>query len=292
MLSDAAIAIGAPSEFWITQWKLGSSDSPVVRRAGIQEVKQHLSGRKKRTNKKNNSTRDVSSSINTKPVKTIKKSSLSKIFSGKNKRASPIEEENCEAPVCKKSTVIINNQESSSLFPTISEIPLPPQHESPIQTHTPYDWNQQRAYNPFIPLRVFNYPRSMMGYQSNQMSWFPNEHRQTFLDPSLSFPLPIENSLNSYSMFLSSKYNQVPTSFVDSPNNSFSEEEETIPSCEQSPANPKETLSTPELHSSPSLSQDQEQFSSAEEDYVTLDTIWDNNFDLPELFVNDESFNF
>jgi len=47
--------VGPPREFWISQWKLGSSETPIIRRAEAHDVKDQISGRKKRGSKKEQS---------------------------------------------------------------------------------------------------------------------------------------------------------------------------------------------------------------------------------------------
>jgi len=54
--------VGPPREFWISQWKLGSSETPIIRRAEAHDVKDQISGRRKRNAKKNTSSSSPSSS--------------------------------------------------------------------------------------------------------------------------------------------------------------------------------------------------------------------------------------
>jgi len=158
MLSSQANAIGAPNEFWITQWKIGSEETPIIRRAGLKEVQQHLSGRKKRVSKKESNVNNSSSTNNSDSKKQNETPSDSSAKRTSSKRKAPDSEESTQAPVCKKSTLIIN-QTTSTKFP-IFEIPVPkeepqqnssqPQSQQQSQQQQSQQYSRSRSQNNFV----------------------------------------------------------------------------------------------------------------------------------------------
>jgi hypothetical protein len=159
MLSEQANSIGAPTEFWITQWKLGSNENPIVRRAGNQEVRQHLSGRKKRLGRKQVKTEGLTAeSMNNNVEKAANKSRSRETEEQKTvekrKRVADLNEQ----PVCKKSVVLLNGRNSSYSQPFLTQIPLPSQ--------TPFE----AYYNAYPIPSIFN--RSPLYYPLNY-PWSP-----------------------------------------------------------------------------------------------------------------------
>jgi len=276
MLSQQAVAIGAPSEFWITQWKLGSSENQVIRRAGLQEVKQHLCGRKKRFSKKTNSstneTKSVEPSVKSSPQisSSIKKSSsLNSVGVEKRKRSAGNNDDKNGLPACKKSSIVINNQESSDQFfyPILNEPSLPSQQLLPSSYQYP------------IPSQVSNfsyhsaprYPRNigMSGYEE----LFYHQNNQ-----------PLIQQKNTYPYMSATSFADSRRQYVVSPQSFSSEEDEIFGSYGTN------NNSTSPVNQSPFQDQFEQCVSSEEEAYVQLDA-WDPNEleNIPlEFFKNDE----
>lgn len=200
MISSAAIAIGAPSEFWITQWKLGSSDNPIVHRAGIQEVKQHLCGRKKgfskksfglsrksnETDKKNEKPKKMKTEKQSKkfsvPSSPSSPSSPPSLANKKRKRSNTSNSEKNE-PLSKKSNSFSRESLSSPLYPIPSEIPLnssqsifpqvpiPPQSSTQNTQYTQFLAQQQLRQQQFMQAQLEN--SEYLATHANQFSQNP-----------------------------------------------------------------------------------------------------------------------